>query len=64
MFFWKPLIEQTNNAAYEQACELLAKVGALMHRLEREPEFKEYLELIRTEYKRKRNFMKLLEGMK
>jgi DNA-binding transcriptional MocR family regulator len=39
-------------------------VGALMHRLERQPEFKEYLELIRTEYKRKRNFMKLLEEMK
>lgn len=35
-----------------------------MHRLEREPEFKEDLELICTEYKRKRNFMKLLEGMK
>ena len=35
-----------------------------MPRLERQPEFKEYLELIRTEYKRKRNVMKLLEEMK
>ncbi len=58
------LIEQTNNAAYEEAYELLAKMGALMGRLDRETEFEEYLELIRTEYKRKRNFMKLLEGMK
>ena len=60
----EPLIEQTNNAAYEEAYELLAKMGALMRRLDRETEFEEYLELIRTEYKRKRNFMKLLEGMK
>jgi uncharacterized Zn finger protein len=60
----EPLIEQTNNAAYKEACELLAKVGALMHTLDREPEFKEYLKLLRIEYKRKRNFMKLLEGMK
>lgn len=60
----EPLIEQTNNVAYEEAYELLAKMGALMRRLDRETEFEEYLELIRTEYKRKRNFMKLLEGMK
>ncbi len=59
----EPLIERTNNAAYEEACELLAKVGALMRRLDRGAEFQEYLELIRTEYKRKRNFIKLLEGM-
>ncbi len=59
----EPLIEQTNNAAYKEACELLAKVGALMRRLDREEEFEEYLQLIRTEYKRKRNLMKLLEAM-
>ena len=60
----EPLIEQTNNAAYEEACELLAKVGDLMRRLDREEEFEEYLELIRAEYKRKRNFVKLLEGLR
>jgi uncharacterized Zn finger protein len=60
----EPLIEQTNNAAYKEAFELLAKVGVLMRRLDREGEFEEHLELLRTEYKRKRNFMKLLEGMK
>lgn len=60
----EPLIEQTNGAAYKEACELLAKVGDLMRRLDREEEFEEYLELIRTEYKRKRNFVKLLEGLR
>jgi hypothetical protein len=32
-------------------------------RLDREAEFEEYLMLLRAEYKRKRNFMKLLEQM-
>jgi hypothetical protein len=34
-----------------------------MRRLGREREFDEYVELLRLEYKRKRNFMKLLDGM-
>jgi hypothetical protein len=34
-----------------------------MCHLGREAEFEEYVELLRLEYKRKRNFMKLLEGM-
>ncbi|MGH3145279.1 MAG: DUF6880 family protein, partial [Rubrobacter sp.] len=59
----EPLIEQTNNAAYEQAYELLLKTRALMRGLGREQEFEEYVELLREEYKRKRNFMKLLGGM-
>jgi uncharacterized Zn finger protein len=57
----EPLIEQTNNAAYKAAYELLVRVRDLMRRLDRQAEFEEYLELLRAEYKRKRNFMKLLE---
>jgi hypothetical protein len=34
-----------------------------MRRLGREQEFEEYLELLRTEHKRKSNFMKLLKTM-
>jgi uncharacterized Zn finger protein len=60
----EPLIEQTNNAAYKGAYELLVRVRDLMQRLDREAEFEEYLELLRAEYKRKRNFMKLLEQMR
>jgi hypothetical protein len=32
-----------------------------MRRLDRQAEFDEYVELLRLEYKRKRNFMKLLD---
>ncbi len=59
----EPLIQRTNNSAYQRAYELLLKVRRLMQRLGREQEFDEYLELLRAEYKRKRNFMKLLDGM-
>jgi uncharacterized Zn finger protein len=57
----EPLIEQTNNAAYKAAYELLVRVRDLMRRLDRQAEFEEYLELLHAEYKRKRNFMRLLE---
>lgn len=59
----EPLIEQTNNAAYEEAYKLLMKTRDIMRRLDREAEFDEYVELLRAEYKRKRNFIKLLDGM-
>ena len=59
----EPLIEQTNNSAYREAYDLLLRARALMRRLGHEQEFEEYVELLRLEYKRKRNFMKLLDGM-
>src|SRR5204862_6809362 len=55
-----PLIELTNNTAYEQAVELLRKVRRLMLRLGRALEFADYLATLRVEYKRKRNFIQLL----
>lgn len=59
-----PLIELTNNAAYEQAVELLSKIGKLMERLGRETEFDDYLASLRVEFKRKRNFIKLLDTIR
>jgi uncharacterized Zn finger protein len=59
----EPLVNQTDNKAYRKAHELLLKVHTLMCHLGREAEFEEYVELLRLEYKRKRNFMKLLDGM-
>jgi uncharacterized Zn finger protein len=59
----EPLVEQTNNAAYEEAYRLLVKVQNLMRRLDRQKEFEEYLQTLRIRYKRKRNFMKLLKDM-
>ena len=58
-----PLLNRTNNKAYRDAYALLIRVRELTRRLGREAEFEEYLELLRLEYTRKRNFIKLLDGM-
>ena len=55
-----PIVERTNNDAYAQAAGLLRRVKRLMGQLGEEDEFRQYLARIRVEYKRKRNFMKLL----
>jgi len=57
-----PILKQANNAAYAEAAKLLGKIGELMCRLDRVTEFEDYLAALRVEYKRKRNFIKLLEG--
>lgn len=59
-----PLVEMTNNAAYERAVEILRKVRQLMRQLERDTEFDDYFATLKTEYKRKRNFIKLLGDMR
>ncbi len=59
----EPLVKRTNNKAYRDAYELILRVRELTRRLGREADFEEYVELLRLEYKRKRNFMKLLDGM-
>jgi uncharacterized Zn finger protein len=52
---------QGNNQAYTQAAGLLHRVKQLMGQLDEDGEFRQYLAQVRVEYKRKRNFMKLLE---
>ena len=56
-----PTLKQANNAAYEEAVKLLQKIRKLMGRLDRVTEFEDYLAALRVEYKRKRNFIKLLD---
>jgi uncharacterized Zn finger protein len=56
-----PTLKQANNAAYAEAVKLLRKIRQLMARLGREAEFEDYLVALRVEYKRKRNFIKLLD---
>ena len=56
-----PIVERTNNDAYAQAVGLLGRVKQLTDKLGEEAEFRQYLARLRIEYKRKRNFMKLLE---
>jgi len=55
-----PTLKQANNSAYEEAVKLLQKIRELMGRLDRVTEFEDYLAALRVEYKRKRNFIKLL----
>jgi uncharacterized Zn finger protein len=58
-----PIVEMTDTTAYEQAIELLQKVRKLMRRLGQDIEFHESLTALRAGYKRKRNFIKLLDKM-
>jgi uncharacterized Zn finger protein len=59
----EPLVNRTTNKAYRDAYELLIRMRELTRQLGREAEFEEYVELLRLQYKRKRNFIKLLDGM-
>ncbi|EXJ15885.1 DUF6880 family protein [Imhoffiella purpurea] len=58
-----PIVEQTNNRAYDEAIRLLRKVGDLMKTLDRQAEHLDYLRDLRVRYKPKRNFIKLLDGL-
>ncbi|MEN8207256.1 MAG: hypothetical protein ABFS24_14800 [Pseudomonadota bacterium] len=56
-----PIVNRTNNDAYAEAAGLLRRVKQLMANLGESNKFRQYLAQVRVEYKRKRNFMKLLE---
>lgn len=59
-----PTIAPTNNTAYGEAIKLLNKMHKLASRLNREPEFADLIIDLRSTYKAKRNFIKLLDGMR
>ena len=56
-----PLDPNDARVAYEQAVKLLQKIRELMARLDRVSEFEDYVATLRVQYKRKRNFIKLLD---
>ena len=55
--------EQTGNAAYEEAIRLIRKMGALMRAQSLSHEFRNYVVQLRTLFKPKRNFIKLLDAL-
>ena len=57
------IIEQTNNSAYAEATKLIGKVGSLMAAQNQSQEFADYLAALRRQFKPKRNFIKLLDGL-
>jgi len=56
-----PTVDGTNNAAYTEATRLLKKMHKLTSRLNCESDFSDYLAALRVEYKRKRNFIQMLD---
>jgi tetratricopeptide (TPR) repeat protein len=57
------LVDQTNNGAYEQAIGLVRKMAHALKAHERGSELETYLLYLRNEFKRKRNFIKLLDRL-
>lgn len=57
------IVEQTNNAAYDEAIKLIRRGGKLMSAQKRSGEFADYLAELRVRFKPKRNFIKLLDGV-
>ena len=59
-----PTIDGTNNHAYGEAIKLLKKMHKLTARLNCESDFSDHLSFLRSQYKRKRNFIQLLDQMR
>jgi len=59
-----PTLNRTNNESYDTAIDLLRKIQPIMSRLNRQAEFQQYVVDLRAEFKRKRNFIKLLDAGK
>jgi uncharacterized Zn finger protein len=57
------IVEQTNNAAYEEAIRLMRKMGRLMQERQALASFTDYLAALRLQFKLKRNFIKLLDDL-
>jgi uncharacterized Zn finger protein len=58
------ILKRANNSAYAEAVNLVRKIRKLMIPLGQENEFEDYVAVLRVEYKRKRNLMKLLDEFK
>ena len=58
-----PIVGRTDNRAYAEAIVLIRRMKKLMNGPGESEEFQQYLETLRTEFKRKRNFMKLLDEL-
>lgn len=55
-----PIVEETSNRAYEEAIQLIRKIGSLMKKQKQTEQFRDYVADLHARYKAKRNFIKLL----
>ncbi|MEO7936377.1 MAG: DUF6880 family protein [Dokdonella sp.] len=58
----EPTLDKTNDEAYRQVIAYLSKMRGLMARLDRAHEFVNLLGKLRANWKRKRNFIKMLDA--
>jgi len=58
--FVEPVLARKNNDAYEEAIDLVRKMRGILKRLGRNEEWNQYLEHLRSDYRRLRNFMSML----
>ena len=59
----EPIIQQTNNQAYQRAVGLIRRMGTLMRAQQLDAAFTAELTKLRQTYKAKRNFIKLLDSL-
>ncbi|MFY9259394.1 MAG: DUF6880 family protein [Gallionella sp.] len=57
------IVAQGNNGAYQEAIVLVKKIGKLMLNHQHKQAFINYLAILRTQFKAKRNFIKLLNEL-
>lgn len=58
-----PIVAHTDKRAYDEAAELMERIGGLMKRSGSGKEFGEWVNAVRAKHKAKRNFMKRLERL-
>ena len=58
-----PIVEQTNNAAYDEAIKLIRRTGSLMKAENQSRQFGDYLAELHVQFKPKRNFIRLLDAV-
>ncbi len=59
----EPIVQRTNNEAYREAIRLIKRIKGLMEKLGRGKEFADYVSSLKTKYRVKRNFIKLLDKL-
>lgn len=59
----EPIIQQTNNQAYQRAIKLIRRMGELMRAQQLDSAFAAELLRLHQRYKAKRNFIKLLDNL-
>jgi uncharacterized Zn finger protein len=58
-----PMVQKTNNQAYDEAADIVRRVRDPMTRIGKSAEFAAWIDELRVRHKAKRNFVKRLDGV-